>query len=110
MCVCVCVCKINEKLQQNVDSSSEWYRKNRLCVNASKTLVMLIKSKCSIATDKLIIKIDDIMLDTCNVSSFLGKWVDETLTWDSPNWTCDFYQLVITWTHKTFQIFVTNNC
>ncbi len=60
------ICKVNEKLQQNVHSSSESYRKNRLgvTINASKRLVMLIKSKCGKATDKLNIKIDGIILDT----------------------------------------------
>ncbi len=33
--------KINEKLQNNVDSFSDWYKQDRLGGNAPKTFIML---------------------------------------------------------------------
>ncbi len=49
------------------------------CVNASN-LSAVRQCWCS---DKLDIKIVDIILDTCKVSLYLGVWVNENLIWDT---------------------------
>lgn len=73
--------KLNKKLQTNADNTNKWYEKNRLGVNATKTLMMLIKASNS--DEKLDIKIGDTHIEQVNVARYLGLMVDENLNWSA---------------------------
>ena len=73
--------KLNDKLQANADNANVWYKQNRLGVNATKTLMMLIRSKSN--GEKLDISIDGVSIEQVKLAKYLGLLVDENLTWSA---------------------------
>ncbi len=45
------ISKLNENFQNNVDSSSNWYKENNLDLNVTKSFIMVAKSRCSNSTE-----------------------------------------------------------
>ncbi len=56
------LCKVNETLQRNVDSFSEWHRQHRLGVYSSKTVVVLFNAKSYLTTYSLWLAMHELSL------------------------------------------------
>ncbi len=72
---------INKELQEVCN----WFKANKLSVNASKTNYMLLgtRAKTCIQNNESQIILDRVKLDRVNKTKFLGVTVDENLTWKS---------------------------
>ena len=62
---------------------TNWFKANRLSVNAKKTNYMLLgaRQRNSRDDDKIMIKLDDTSLERVLTTKFLGVTIDENLTW-----------------------------
>ena len=69
------------QLQSDVDSVVSWLVSNRLWINVSKTVSMLIGSRQKVGGQQLAIAIDDKPLCTVSVTKYLGVYIDQCLTW-----------------------------
>ena len=73
------------KLQSCIDSISNWYGMNKLCINKKKSSVMVIGSKfqlLSLNLDDFAISINVDKLQLVEQPKYLGLWVRNDLSWD----------------------------
>ena len=76
------VCEVNDKLQNCVSHLNNWYVKNKLSVNISKSEIMLISSRHRFLSDELDISIDGQSLKYVQCANYLGMKIDNHLTWN----------------------------
>ena len=73
------------KLQSCIDSISNWYDMNKLCINKKKSSVMIIGSKFqlrSLNLDDFAISVNADKLQLVEQAKYLGLWVRNDLSWD----------------------------
>ena len=73
------------KLQSCIDSISNWYDKNKLCINKKKSSIMTIGSKFqlrSLNIDQFAISVNADKLQLIEQAKYLGLWVRNDLSWD----------------------------
>ena len=70
--------KINEQIQ-HVDY---WLRKNKLSLNYSKTIFLLInKHRQKKVNENFVIRLNDKLLERSSTVKYLGLLIDDTLNW-----------------------------
>ena len=72
-------------LQVCTDNISNWYSMNKLCINKTKSNVMVVESKWqlkSLNLDDFTISIDSDKLLLAKQTKYLGFWVRNDLSWD----------------------------
>jgi hypothetical protein len=74
--------KLYNTLQNDIDQLCEWFRSNRLSLNAGKTNYMLFYNKQTVHSTKNII-VDNNPINHANSVKFLGVIIDEQLTWST---------------------------
>ena len=72
---------LEARLQSDVDSVVSWLVSNRLWINVSKTVSMLIGSRQKVGGQQLAIAIDDKPLRSVSGTRYLGVYIDQCLTW-----------------------------
>ena len=78
--------ELERKLQCCIDSISEWYNMNKLCINKKKSSVMVIGSKSqlrSLNLDNFSISVNGDKLLLAEQAKYLGLWVRNDLSWDN---------------------------
>ena len=73
------------KLQSCIDSISNWYDMNNLCINKKKSSVMIIGSRFqlrSLNLDDFAISVNADKLQLVEKAKYLGLWVRNDLSWD----------------------------
>ena len=73
------------KLQSCIDSISNWYDMNKLCINKKKSSVMVFGSKFQLQPlnlDDFAISINVDKLQLVEQAKYLGLWVRNDLSWD----------------------------
>ena len=76
--------KLECKLQSCIDSISNWYGMNKLCINKNKSSVMVIGSKFqlrSLNLDDFAISLNVDKLQLVEQAKYLGLWVRNDLSW-----------------------------
>ena len=79
------VSEVRTKLQTCLDNISMWYKSNRLKINANKSKVMLIGTRCqlrSLNIDDFTIYYDNSPLELVSNAKYLGLYISSDLTWD----------------------------
>jgi len=74
------ICELVRIVNEELLKLSDWFRANKLSLNAKKTCFMMFGSKV-IANDQLIFKLDGFILDRTPCTKFLGVYLDEKLKW-----------------------------
>lgn len=75
---------VENKLQQSVNTVSQWYTSNHLCLNTEKCNFMIISpSRTNQTNCNVIIKLDDHDLDQVDTVDYLGIRFSHDLTWDA---------------------------
>ena len=76
---------IEQKLNQDLISVSNWLVANKLTLNKSKTEFMVIGSRQRLGTfdRSLALKIDNVLIKQVGSTKSLGVHVDEHLTWNT---------------------------
>ena len=77
--------ELEYRLQVCIDNISNWYSKNKLCVDKKKSNVMVIVSKWqlkSLNLDDFTISVDSDKLLLAKQAKYLGLWVRNDLSWD----------------------------
>ena len=74
--------EVEGKLQLCVTQLNDWYKNNKLCVNISKSEVMLLSSRRKNVSDCLDITIDGTNLNYVECANYLGMRIDNHLLWD----------------------------
>ena len=67
-------------VQEDLNKLDDWFKANKLTLNALKSNCMLFDRKCKSST-KVSLKINDITLPKVQSTKFLGVWIDEKLDW-----------------------------
>ena len=81
------VTQLNLELQHSLDNIKEWYVKNKLVINASKSNTMLITTRQKEALLKrnsenyVAMSLNDAMLCQVNTCKYLGVHIDANLNW-----------------------------
>ena len=76
---------VNDKLQECIDNVSNWYKRNKIVINASKSCSMLVTSKRRNQINEsqiLDIDIGDANIENVSTMNYLGVEIDRCLTWD----------------------------
>ena len=76
---------VKGRLQECIDNVSNWYKRNKIVINASKSCSMLVTSKRrnQVREPQLLdINIGDADIQNVNTVSYLGIEIDNSLTWD----------------------------
>lgn len=68
-------------LQNDLALFFEYFRVNKLSVNASKTSIVLFRTSNRMVPDSVQITVNDIPLNTSNTTKYLGLILDEHLSW-----------------------------
>ena len=70
-------------MNSDLETLSDWFKANKLSVNASKTKYMVFKCKRSVEaqTTQPDLYIDNEVLEKVPVTKFLGVYIDENLDW-----------------------------
>ena len=75
--------KLNTKVNEDLTQLVHWLRANKICLNASKTELILFKSKFQNTTKKLNFRLSGQKLELSRTVSYLGVIIDENLDWDA---------------------------
>ena len=67
-------------VQEDLNKLDDWFKANKLTLNALKSNCMLFDRKCKSST-KVSLKINDVTLPKVQSTKFLGVWIDEKLDW-----------------------------
>ena len=67
-------------VQDNLNKLDDWFKANKLTLNALKSNCMLFDRKRKSST-KVSLKINDVTLPKVQSTKFLGVWIDEKLDW-----------------------------
>lgn len=71
-----------EKVNSDLEHLSDWFRANKLSVNASKTKYMLISRKPYILPEHLKLQINSDHIERATDTKFLGLHIDQCLCWN----------------------------
>jgi len=74
------------KLQECIDSISNWYKRNNIVINAGKSSTMLVTSRHNsrlVNANDLDIVINDQHLENVSTMNYLGVEIDRCLTWNN---------------------------
>ena len=73
--------ELSRKMQGALESIMPWHMTNRLSIDANKSAVMLI-GRPSQLHDDVDIKINDARIEQVQPTRYLGKYIDNKLSWD----------------------------
>jgi hypothetical protein len=76
---------LNNRLNNDLIKISEWFQKNLLVVNESKTNCMLIctpQKRSRLPTDKLTVYLNNVSISNVNMQNVLGVIIDNSLKFD----------------------------
>ena len=80
------VAEVEDKLQICLNGVEEWYIGNKLCVNSSKSMVMIIGTPHRVKSGggtNLNIKYNGSILEKVELAKYLGVVIDSHLSWDN---------------------------
>ena len=76
------VLKLFRTVNHELFTLSEWFKANKLSLNAKKThYILFTNKKVDMAEMNLELKIDDIILECVDQTKFLGVYIDKKLNW-----------------------------
>lgn len=75
------LCKLVEKTSDLFPETENWFKKNKLCLNAAKTGAILFRTKLNRTEKPDYISINGNQLTLKNNTKFLGVHIDEHLDW-----------------------------
>jgi hypothetical protein len=74
------ICELVKIVNEELLKLSDWFRANKLSLNAKKTSFMMFGNK-HILNDQLLFKLDGCILERTPCTKFLGVYLDEKLKW-----------------------------
>ena len=74
--------KINKYINHDLSQIVQWLRANRISLNASKTELIIFRTKNKSITKQLNFRISGQKLNPVNKAKYLGIYLDEHLTWN----------------------------
>ena len=69
-------------MNHELNEISEWFRANKLSLNASKTNYMLCSKRRNINMNNIILSIGDTQIQQVSTTKFLGVHIDDNLQWN----------------------------
>lgn len=71
---------LESNFMHDLTSVSDWFRVNKLTLNAGKSVCMLLQPKGE-PPKTLQIELDGVIITNSNYTKFLGLWIDDKLDW-----------------------------